>query len=47
MCFWVFDMKDAVVKVDTGLDVDVEDSGYAPRLAIVEDLSFFFRGICV
>ena len=26
---------------------DVEDSGYAQRLAIVEDLSFFFGGIDV
>src|SRR6266496_5061859 len=39
-----FDVE-GVVNVDAGLDDDVEDSGYAQRLATVEDLSFFFGGI--
>jgi hypothetical protein len=43
-----FDVKGVVVKVDARLDDDVEDSGYAQRLVMVEDLSFFFGGIeCV
>jgi hypothetical protein len=42
-----FDMDGVVVEVDAGLDNDVEDSGYAQRLLIVEDLSFFFGGIDV
>jgi hypothetical protein len=42
-----FETDDIVVEVDTGVDVDVECSGYAQRLAMVEDLSFFFGGINV
>ena len=42
-----FDAEGVVVKVDTELDNEVEDSGYAQRLLIVEDLSFFFGGIDV
>jgi hypothetical protein len=42
-----FDVEGEVVEVDTELDNVVEDSGYAQRLAIVEDLSFFFGGIDV
>ncbi len=46
-CVSGFDVEGVVVKIDAGLDDDVEDSGYAQRLAIVEDLSFFFGGIDV
>ena len=42
-----FDVEGVVVEVDAELDNVVEDSGYAQRLAIVEDLSFFFGGIDV
>ena len=42
-----FDVEGVVAKVDSGLENDVEVSGYAQRLAIVEDLSFFFGGIDV
>jgi len=41
-----FDAEGVVGKVDAGFD-DVEDSGYAQRLAIVDGLSFFFGGIDV
>jgi len=46
-CVSRFDVEGVVAKVDDGLENDVEDSGYAQRLAIVEDLSFFFGGIDV
>ena len=42
-----FDVEGVVVKVVAWLDDDMENSGYAQRLAIVEDLSFFFGGIDV
>jgi len=40
-------VEGVVAKVENGLDNDVENSGYAQRLAIVKDLSFFFGGIDV
>ena len=46
-CVSRFDVEGVVAKVDGGLENDVEDSGYAQRLAIVEDLSFLFGGIHV
>ncbi len=42
-----FDVEGVVVKVDGDLDNVAERSGYAQRLAIVDDLSFFFGGIDV
>jgi hypothetical protein len=39
--FESFDVEGVVIEVDAELDNVVEESGYAQRLAIVEDLSFF------
>jgi len=46
-CVSGFDVESVVVKVDAEVDDVVKDSGYAQRLAIVDDLSFFFGGIDV
>ena len=42
-----FDIKNIIIKVDDELENDMKDSEYTQKLAIIENLSFFFEDIDV